>query len=386
MTSRTRRTIVLVTAPIILFVVIGGLLGQTLTRSETYRHLRVFEDVMSLVLANYVEEVEPAKLMNGAMRGLADGLDADSGFLTPDEVRLVERGDKPPAADVGIVLTRQYYLRIVAVRDGAPAARAGLAPGDFVRAIDGKPTREMSAFEGWHLLGGEPGSKVTLMIIRGNAAEPHMVDLVREPPPATDVSGRIAAPGIGYVRIAAFGPRVVDALRTQVSGLARGGATRLIVDVRGAAVGRLSEGLAAVRLFVGSGTLGIRETKGPVRRSVAAAAGDGSVTLPVVVLVNAGTSGPGELFAAALAGNKRAELIGERTSGRAAEQTLAKLPDGSGLWLSTAWYLTPAGAVIHEKGLTPDVQVAEPDIEFGAAPPSSDPILDKGLERLKSRQ
>jgi carboxyl-terminal processing protease len=386
MTSRARRTVFFVTSPVILFVVIGGLLGQTLTRSETYRHLRVFEDVMSLVLANYVEEVEPAKLMNGAMRGLADGLDADSGFLTPDEVRLVERGDKPPAADVGIVLTRQYYLRIVAVRDGAPAARAGLAPGDFVRAIDGKPTREMSAFEGRHLLGGEPGSKVTLMIIRGNAAEPHMVDLVREPPPATDVSGRIAAPGIGYVRIAAFGPRVLDALRAQVSGLARGGATRLIVDVRGAAVGRLPDGLAAARLFVASGTLGIHETKGPVRRPVSAAEGDGGVTLPIVVLVNAGTSGPGELFAAALAGNRRAELVGERTSGRAAEQTLAKLPDGSGLWLSTAWYLTPAGAVINEKGLTPDVQVAEPDVEFGAAPPSSDPILEKGLERLKSRQ
>jgi carboxyl-terminal processing protease len=386
MTSRTRRTVLLVTAPLILFVVIGGLLGQTLPRSETYRHLRVFEDVISLVLTNYVEEVEPAKVMTGAMRGLADGLDSDSAYLPPDQVRIVERGDKPAAADVGLMLTRQYYLRIVAARDATPAKRAGLVPGDYVRAIDGKPTREMSAFEGMHLLGGAPGSKVSLMIIRGNAAEPHVVELVREPAPAADVDGRIATPGIGYVRIAAFGPRVVDAVKAQVTSLTRAGAARLLIDVRGTAVGRLTDGLAASRLFVSTGTLGIRETKGAVRKPVAASVGDGSVTLPVVLLVDAGTSGPAELFAAALSGNRRAEMVGERTVGRAGEQTLAKLPDGSGLWMTTAWYLTPSGDVIHGKGLVPDVQVAEPDVEFGASPPLSDPVFEKGLERLRNRQ
>ncbi len=386
MTSPTRRTVALVTAPVIFFVVVGGLLGQSVSRNETYRHLRVFEDVMSLVLGNYVEEVEPAKVMNGAMRGLADGLDGDSAFLPPDQVRLAERPDRAPAADVGLVLTRQYYLRIVAARDHSPAVRAGLAAGDFVRAIDSKPTREMSAFEGMYLLGGAPGSTVTLTVIRGNAAEPHQVDLVREPPQGTDVTGRIAAPGVGYVRIAAFGPRTPDALRAEVADLARAGATRLLVDVRNTATGRLADGLAAARLFVASGTLGIHESKAQGRKSVVAGAGDGSVTQPVVLLLDVGTSGPAELFAAALAGNKRAELVGEHTIGRVAEQTLAKLPDGSGLWMSTAWYLSPAGAVIHEKGLVPDVLVAEPDVEFGAPPPSSDPILEKGLERLKARQ
>ncbi|MBE3131843.1 MAG: PDZ domain-containing protein [Acidobacteria bacterium] len=385
MTSRTRLLVVLVSAPVIVFVVIGGLLGQTVTRSDTYRHLRVFEDVMSLVLGNYVEEVEANRLMIGAMRGLADALDGDSAFLPPDLVRQIERGDIAPPADVGVVLTRQYYLRIVAARDGSPAARAGLRPGDFIRAINSRPTREMSAIEGARLLAGQPGTTVSLMVFRGNAADPHGIDLVREPLVAPDVTGRIAGPGTGYIRIAAFGPRVAEALRAQVAALVRERAARLVIDVRGTAAGDIKAGLAAARLFVPSGTLAIHESKGPVRRPITAGNGDGSLTQPAVVLVNAGTSGPAEIFAAALGGTRRAELVGDRTSGRAAEQTLVRLPDGSGLWLSTGWYLTPDGAVIHEKGLVPDIQVEEPDVEFGAQSPPSDPILEKGLERVKGR-
>jgi carboxyl-terminal processing protease len=92
------------------------------------------------------------------------------------------------------------------------------------------------------------------------------------------------------------------------------------------------------------------------------------------------------VFAAALVGNTRAELVGEHTIGRAALQKLIKLPDGSGLWLSTSRYLTPAGTPLHEKGLEPTVPVDEPDVEFGQTPPPGDPVLDKALERLTDKK
>jgi carboxyl-terminal processing protease len=80
-------------------------------------------------------------------------------------------------------------------------------------------------------------------------------------------------------------------------------------------------------------------------------------------------------------------LIGEHTIGRAAQQKLIKLPDGAGLWLSTSRFLTPSGAQLHEKGLEPAVPIDEPDVaEFGAPPPSSDPILEKALERLTEKK
>src|SRR6185295_6814480 len=122
------------------------------------------------------------------------------------------------------------------------------------------------------------------------------------------------------------------------------------------------------------------------RETIAAAAGDGSVTLPTVVLIDTGTSGAAEIFAAAVSGNKRGDLIGEHTIGRAASQKLVKLPDGAGLWLSTMRYLTPSGAQLHEKGLEPTVPVDEPDVEFGQPAPTADPILDKAIERLSEKK
>ena len=148
--------------------------------------------------------------------------------------------------------------------------------------------------------------------------------------------------------------------------------------MRRTAGGALDDGLAIARLFVGKGTLAMREAKGAERQTIAASAGDGAVTVPAALLVDTGTSGAAELFAAALSGNQRADLIGERTIGRAATQKLIKLPDGSGLWLSTTRYLTPAGVSLHEKGLDPTVVVDEPDVEFGQPAPTTDVGARKG--------
>src|ERR671924_682497 len=171
MTSRTRLMAILVSAPVIAFTVIGGVLGHGMARAdEPYANLRVFHDVISLILSNYVEQPNMDSVMRGAMRGLAEGLDSDSAYLTPQQVRQIEAGEQAGAADVGITLTHQYYLRVVSTRDDSPAAKAGIRPGDFVRLLDSRPTRDMSAFEGQRLLAGAPGSKVKLTVIRGGSA------------------------------------------------------------------------------------------------------------------------------------------------------------------------------------------------------------------------
>jgi carboxyl-terminal processing protease len=386
MTSRTRLLAIIVSAPVIAFTVIGGFLGHAIARTDdTLANLRVFNDVIQLIMSNYVEQPNMDSVMRGAMRGLAEGLDPDSAYLSQQQVRQIESGEQAGSADVGITLTHQYYLRVVSARDDSPAAKAGIRPGDFVRLIDSRPTRDMSAFEGQRLLAGAPGSKVKLTIIRGGSTtDPHIVELARETPPANEVRGRMQGDGIGYLRVAAFGRRAVEQLRTQVGSLTKSGATRLIIDIRNTAVGELTEGIAAARLFVPSGTLGVRETRSG-QTKIAAEKGDGAVTVPVTLLVDSGTSGPAELFAAALTGNKRAETIGERTVGRTGIQEMVKLPDGSALWITSTRYLTPAGGALLARGLEPDVAVEQPEGDFGSPPPA-DTILQRAIERLATKK
>ena len=386
MSSRTRVIVMSLSAPVIAFAIVGGFLGRVMAREDTYQHLKIFDDVVSLISSNYVEDADIDKVMRGAMHGLADALDPDSAYLTAAEVKQVDAATPLAPGGVGIELTRQYYLRVIAARDNSPAAKAGLRTGDYIRAINDVPTRDMSVWAGVRALRGAAGTKVTITMIRGNANDPHVIEMTRETESASVVNGRMAGAGIGYIRVAVIGPNTAAQVKSQVAELTKGGASKLVVDVRRTSNGTLDEGLAIARLFVGNGTLAIREAKSGTRDSIAAAPGDGSITLPTVVLVDTGTSGASEIFASAMVGNQRADLIGEHTIGRAASQKLVRLPDGAGLWLSTTRYLTPKGDPLHEKGLEPTVPVDDPDIEFGAPAPTKDAILEKAIEQLTAKK
>jgi carboxyl-terminal processing protease len=387
MTARTRWIVLLVSTPLVAFVVIGSLLGRTLASQGAYEHLRVFEDVVSLVTQNYVEPVDVDKVMTGAMRGLADGLDADSAYLSPEQVKTFEADRTPSTGTTGLELTRGYYLRVVSARDASPAAKAGIRTGDYIRAINGAPTRNLSALEGMRLLRGPVGSKVTLTVLRGSAADPRDIPLVREATPAGDVVSKIQAPGIGFVRVSAFGPGAAGRIEQAVVGLTKQGAASVIIDLRDTAEGKLEEGIAAARPFVPAGkTLSSRETKAGKDSIVTTSAGDGKISTPLVLLTTNGTSGAAEVFAAALSENKRATLVGEHTLGRAGVQKLVKLPDGSALYMTYARYLTPGGTAIHGTGLAPTIDVEEPEREFGQAAPATDPILEKALEQVRAKK
>ncbi len=386
MTDRTRFVVVIVTAPILAYTLVGGFLSRVVAREDTYRHLRVFEDVVSLITNNYVDPVEPERIMQGALWGLAEGLDPESTYLTPDEVSQYEADDPNDEVGVGLVLTRQYYIQVVAARDGSPAAEAGLLPGDYIREIDDSSTRVMSVVRGRQLLHGAPGSTVTLNVIRGNAAEPIEIELQRGAGRSANVTSRLTAPGVGYLRIAEFDDTTTDAIEAAAGTLERQGAERLLIDLRGTATGAFETGIDAARLFAEADTLVIRETSTeqvPIGQGTEVPR-EPSIRWPVVLITSPGTAGAAELFAAALTDTGRADSVGFRTAGRAAEQTLIRLPDGGGLLLTATQYLKPSGEPIHRVGVEPAVVAQQPRVELGepVADPDEDPVLDRALEHL----
>ena len=299
MTSRTRLWVLAISTPVIAFALVGGYLGKLNARDEMYPSLRIFDDVVRLVVGNYVEEVDVREITRGAMRGLADGLDPDSAYLTPDLVKAYEANAPLGPADLGLDLTRNYYLRVVSARPGSPAAKGGLRTGDFIRAIDSRPTREMSAYEGQRLLYGAVGSRVKLLVIRGNAADPHELTLTRERATTPDLTSRMADASTGYIKLVEFKSDSATRLRQAADALAKTGASRYVIDLRGTSRGDLDDGIAAARMFVKTGALAIKQGK-TQKDTVSAQGADGAITQPTVLLVDQGTAGPAEVFAAAL--------------------------------------------------------------------------------------
>lgn len=385
MSHRTRLLVALVSTGLIGYIAIGSFLGRVLG-DTSYGQLAIFNEVVRLVIDSYVEPVNLGRAMAGARLGMADALDGDSAYLDADQFRLYQEPVKQDDADVGLVLTRRFaFVMVVAARPGSPAEKGGLQPGDLIKSIDERHTRPMPAVLADRLLRGAPGSTVKLGILRAGA-DPFEVSLVRERVAPAAPQGRLLDPETGYVRVSDFTPATAEDVRTQVEALRRGGASRLVLDLRDAAWGEPEEGVKVAEIFLVGGPVaklvGRRTDEKVLQADPARSAWAGRL----VALVDNGTAGPGEIVAAALADAERAELVGEHTFGRAALTRAVPLPEG-GLVLTVAKYLSPKGRSIHGQGIEPTVPVAsktDEDEDLPEGTPRPDHILDKALEILKS--
>jgi carboxyl-terminal processing protease len=364
-------------------VAVGSLLARALGDTG-YGQLAVFNEVIRLVLDAYVEPVEVDRTMAGARLGMTDALDGDSAYLDAEQFAEYERGDAGDDADIGAMLTRRFgYLMIVAARPGSPADEAGLRSGDLIQSIGDRRTRTVPAVIGQRLLSGAPGSSVKLGILRAGS-DPFETSVVRERLVAAPPEGRMLDDTTGYVRVYDFPAGTGDAVRTRVEVLRRDGATRMILDLRDAAWGEPAAAAEVAELFLDGGVVatlvGRRVSETTLEADPSRTAWSG----PLVVLVNSGTAGPGEIIAAALADRAGATLVGEATFGRAALTRPIALPEG-GLILTVAKYMSPSGISIHGDGLQPGVPVSPPDThaeDEDEGRDGRDRILEKGLEVL----
>lgn len=331
---------------------------------EIRRYVAVFNAVKDA----YVEPVDDKKLMHSAIRGLLLDLDPHSTYFDREDAEAFDEQATGAYDGVGVELLQQpdNTLRVIAPIDDTPAARAGIKAGDVIVAINGKP---ITAEDGMEPLRGEPGSKLTLTILREGKPKPFDVSLTRETIRVASVRSRLLEPGYGYVRISSFQADTGADFQRHLEKLqSKGKLQGLVLDLRSNPGGLLTSAVQVADDLLDKGN--IVTTRGRIAISDAkfdATPGDRLQGAPLIVLVDAGSASASEVLAGALRDNNRARVIGSRTFGKGSVQTVLPLDNGDSVKLTTARYYTPSGKSIQASGIVPDV-VLKPEVAKDAEP------------------
>ncbi len=402
MSIKTKAAVLVSSAAVLLFMVVGGLDGVRASSNDgAYRQLQVYSEVLSRVRSEYVEEPNIPLVTDGALHGLLESLDANSSYLSPTEYKEYKSHRSEARGEIGAAVSKRFgYAAVVSVIPGGPADKAGLQATDIIEAIEGRSTREMSLAEVHNLLSGQPGSNVTVSVVRSRRAEPQKMVITRNLVTIPPVNDKMVEEGIGYIQVDAFAKGKAQEVAAKVKALQKSGAKKLILDLRNCAEGEESEGIATANLFLNHGTITYLQGQKYPREAFNADPSRAITNLPVVVLVNKGTAGPAEVVAAAVLENARGDVVGDKTFGAGSVQKVIELPDGSALILSVAKYYSPAGKAIQDTAVTPNILVADTDDEAALPdedqesappddgkkqPPQQDEQLRKAIQVLKNR-
>lgn len=407
MNSRTKFVVVMSSTCLVALLLLGGVVSKGAPADETvsadnsvYKHLAVYSEVLSRIKSEYVEEPDMSSVTLGAMNGLLESIDPYASYLNAEQYKEYLKNFDAYRGDLGMVLAKKFgYITVVSVIPNSPAAKAGLTTGDMLESIKGVATRDMPLAYAKLLLRGQPGSGVDLSVLR-RKPEPQKLTMVRAiiTPPA--VESKMLPDQIGYIKIAAMGQPRIKEVATAVADLQKQGAKKLLLDLRFSASGDPEDGVELANLFLDKGLITYSQGQKSPRKNYEADPKKAVTTLPVIVLTNRGTAAAAEVAAAALQGDKRATLVGERTYGDASMLRPITMDDGSAIILSVAKYYSPAGKSIQDNGVTPEEIVADADAgtqevddDTEPAPqaspvpadkkPSEDLILQKAIQIAK---
>ncbi len=341
--------------------------------------LRAFADVFGAIKSGYVEPVDDKKLITGAINGMLSDLDPHSAYLDQEAFKELQVGTQGEFGGLGIeVGMEEGFVKVVSPIEDTPAFRAGLKPGDLIIRLDETPVKGMSLNDAVKRMRGKPKTPIKLTIVRKGEQKPFEVTLLRDVIRVQSVRSKLVEPGYGWVRVSQFQEHTVENLVTHLQNLYKDGPLKgLILDLRNDPGGLLNGAVGVSAAFLPTKSL-VVSTDGrteDAKRKFFASPEDylrgnrddilrrlpeGIKTVPMVVLVNAGSASASEIVAGALQDHKRAAIMGTATFGKGSVQTIMPLGNSTAIKLTTARYYTPSGRSIQARGIVPDVTVEDP--------------------------
>jgi carboxyl-terminal processing protease len=370
MTFRSKFLLVVVSATLALYAVVGGWMSSSAQQQQNDpgAQLRIFESVLRHIQDDYVDEPDLNKVRAGALRGLAYGLDPYSTYLTTEQVkdfRANAGATGAPSTPIGIgAELSQFasYLYVIAPVKGGPADQAGIQVGDIIEYIDGKATRDISLYDARQLLNGAAGSEVKLRVLRAGT-RPFVATVRRGAVQVPGAEAKMDAGRIGVIKVNSLADGESADVKARLQELQKQGVQKIVLDLRSVAGGSLNEGVKVSNFFIRDGALA--QTIGRGNKMLKTYNADPKETLfegPAVVLIDRGTAAAAEVVASAFAEHKRGDVVGVRSFGAGAEQQLFTLRAGDGLLLTTIKWASSSGKSFLGEGVKPSVEVKPVDV------------------------
>lgn len=359
--------------------------NRELERSASY-----VRDVLKLVNENYVDDKASGydQLAKSAAHGLVESLDPHSEFLEAREFKQLEEELNGDFSGIGIQVEKlKGHFVVIAPIAGTPGDRAGIQRGDELVSVDGKPLdRNQTMDSVVDRLRGKAKTPVRLGLYRASSKKNLEFTLMREVIKVDSVrDARVIDGGTGYVQITEFSEHTGEEFDRALDKLLKQGIDGLIIDLRNNPGGLLDAAVEVAEPFFKKGEIIVytQGRKPSDREDYRAEATGEPLNLPIAILINAGSASAAEVVTGALKDTNRAVVVGERSFGKGSVQSIFKLKNGEGMRLTTAKYYTPSGVSIHEKGITPHIEVvmtADEDSKLRLQHSRSDVTDPKGFE------
>lgn len=339
---------------------------------SSFQYIKRFNYVFDQILQNYVDELDPKILYEGALKGMMEAIgDPYTVYLDPDSMRGMNDTTSGNFGGVGLTISKPTentqekpaYVEVASPVEDSPGAKAGIQSGDKIIAIEGEPTPPMTMNEVLLKLRGEIGTPVTITILRG-ANMKFDVTLVRALIEVPTVKyGMIEGTSIGYVRLIQFTPETPVRLQDALDKFQANNYTGLIMDLRDNGGGLLNSGVSVADKFISEGPIVSTKSRIPTENQQFTASSSSTTVkkdIPVVVLINRGSASASEIVAGALKDYHRAYLVGERTYGKGSVQQIRYLTYNysEGFKYTTARYYTPSDINIDKIGIPPDLEIS----------------------------